>query len=414
MKESANSLLKQVEKIIEKHDAIDKVTGGKFNIFTILERDRSETRHSRFLAELLNPKGSHGQGSIYLELFYRIFEEEFNGRWFGKNVPFNLETFTDKALVHTEQFNGQNGLIDIIIETQTHAIIIENKIDACDQDKQLERYAQSKKNKNILIIYLTLDGHVASQNSMGLLSAENVVLLSYAIHIIKWVKACINESATLPAIRETLVQYVKLLQKMTYQTGDVMEREMIELLLKDGNLKAAQEISNVLNKARATLEAKFWFQVNQLFIPYITKYSFQEKEYSEQEIMSFVLARPKYGDSMLEFWYARQEYQKGRYFNFGIGCDNIDNRLYIGCYPINQEHEYLQGSCSECIKLLEYPFKTNKHYVYFGEKRDFFGDGIYELLNENRCNELAQETVSDLVPILKELKIHVDNCFNKK
>jgi hypothetical protein len=414
MKENANSLLKQVEKIIEKHDAIDKVTGAKFNIFTILERDHSETRHSRFLAELLNPKGSHGQGNIYLKLFYETLEDEFKERWFEQNVSFNLEAFADKALVYTEQSNGENGLIDIIIETTTHAIIIENKIYAGDQDKQLERYAQSKKNKNILIIYLTLDGYQPSQKSLGMLKVEEVVLLSYAIHIIKWLKACINQSATLPAIRETLLQYVKLLQKMTYQTGDVMEREMIELLLKDGNLKAAQEISNVLNKARATLEAKFWFQVNKLLIPYITENSFQEKEYSEQEIMSFVLARPKCGDSMLEFWYARQEYQKGRYFNFGIGCDNIDNRLYIGCYPINQEHEYLQDSCSECIKLLENPFETNKHYVYFGEKRDFFGEGIYELLDAKQCNELAQETVNDLIPILKKLKIHVDDYFNKK
>lgn len=415
MKDKANSLLKQVEKIIEKHDAIDKVTGGKFNIFTILERDRSETRHSRFLAELLDPKGSHGQGKVYLKLFYETLEEEFKERWLEQNVSFNLETFTDKALVYTEQSNGENGLIDIIIETTTHAIIIENKIHAGDQDKQLERYAQSKKNKNILIIYLTLDGHQPSQNSLGeRLKVENVVLLSYAIHIIKWLKACINESVTLPAIRETLVQYVKLLQKMTYQTGEMMEKEMIELLLKDGNLKVAQEISNVLNKARAELEARFWFQVNKLLIPYINEYSFQEKEYTEQEIMNFVLVRPKSGDSMLEFWYARDEYQKGQYFNFGIGCDNIDNRLYIGCYPIDQEHKFLQDSCSECIKLLEDPFKTNKHYIYFGEKRDFFGDGIYELLDENRCNELAQDTVNDLVLILKELKTHIDNYFNKK
>lgn len=412
MKENANSLLKQVEKIIEKYDAIDKVTGGKFNIFTILERDRSETRHSRFLAELLDPKGSHGQGKVYLELFYETLEEEFKERWLGQNVSFNLETFTDKALVYTEQSNGENGLIDIIIETTTHAIIIENKIYAGDQDKQLERYAQSKKNKSILIIYLTLDGHQPSQNSLGDgVKVENVVLLSYAIHIIKWLKACINESVTLPAIRETLVQYVKLLQKMTYQTGDIMEREMIELLLKDGNLKIAQEISNVLPKARANLEVKFWDKVNELLVPILNKNGFKNWEYNPNDVIERIITRNKSNCEIIDF-YVEPEYITDQYFSFSIGCDETP-KLYICCYLCQEDGTFMKDSQSNCMQVLKNPFGTNKPFKYFGKERNFYYDGVYELINHQGCNELAQETVNDLVPILKELKTHIDNYFNK-
>lgn len=405
-------MLKQVEKIIEKHDAIEKVTGGKFNIFTILERDRSETRHSRFLAELLDPKGSHGQGKVYLKLFYETLEEEFKERWLGQNISFNLETFTDKALVYTEQSNGENGLIDIIIETTAHAIIIENKIYAGDQDKQLERYAQSKKNKNILIIYLTLDGHQPSQNSLGDgLKVENVVLLSYTIHIIKWLKACINESATLPAIRETLVQYVKLLQKMTYQTGDIMEREMIELLLKDGNLKIAQEISNVLPKARANLEVKFWDKVNELLVPILNEYGFKNWEYNPNDVIECILTRKKKHCPIIEF-YVETEYLSNQYFNFSLCCDETP-RLYIYCCLCTEDGTYIENSESECERVLKDLFNANKSYVYFGKERNFYYDGVYELINHQGCNEHAQDTVNDFVPILKKLKINIDNYFNK-
>jgi hypothetical protein len=39
---------------------------GRFNIFDALRVDRAEIRHSNFLAWLLNPAESHGQGALFL------------------------------------------------------------------------------------------------------------------------------------------------------------------------------------------------------------------------------------------------------------------------------------------------------------------------------------------------------------
>ena len=44
--------------------------GDYFNVFNVLGLSSNETRtHSAFLAELLNPYGSHGMGDLFLKKF---------------------------------------------------------------------------------------------------------------------------------------------------------------------------------------------------------------------------------------------------------------------------------------------------------------------------------------------------------
>src|SRR5688500_17218697 len=69
-----NNLLQQIIAINKKYEGIADITGENFNIFRILKVDSNEVRtHSAFLAELLNPKGSHGQKDVFLKLFIEYF-----------------------------------------------------------------------------------------------------------------------------------------------------------------------------------------------------------------------------------------------------------------------------------------------------------------------------------------------------
>ena len=69
-KQTAIHLLKNISVIRNKYDEISKVTGDKFNIFSILHLESDEVRlHSRLIGELLNPNGSHNQKGLYLKLF---------------------------------------------------------------------------------------------------------------------------------------------------------------------------------------------------------------------------------------------------------------------------------------------------------------------------------------------------------
>jgi hypothetical protein len=68
------NLLDQVNSIIARYKKIDELTGENFNVFRILKLESSEVRmHSAFLAELLDPNGSHGQKDAFLKLFIKEF-----------------------------------------------------------------------------------------------------------------------------------------------------------------------------------------------------------------------------------------------------------------------------------------------------------------------------------------------------
>ena len=69
-------LLYRVKTIVACHEQAARRQGLKFNVFDILDRTRDEVKgHSAFLAELLNPRGSHGQGGQFLRLFIEQLKE---------------------------------------------------------------------------------------------------------------------------------------------------------------------------------------------------------------------------------------------------------------------------------------------------------------------------------------------------
>src|SRR5690554_1214303 len=64
------NFLDNVATISKKYEEIAKITGENFNVFKILRLTTNEVRtHSAFIAELLDPKGCHDQGEVFLRLF---------------------------------------------------------------------------------------------------------------------------------------------------------------------------------------------------------------------------------------------------------------------------------------------------------------------------------------------------------
>jgi len=113
----------------------DRFLASDFNLVGIFYPD--ETRISGILALLLNPKGEHGQGDLFLEEFVNTL------KGFLLN-PTPLEDLTDfsAAKVSTE-VSTYYGRLDILVEFPNRfAIAIENKPWAGEQFQQLERYAE--------------------------------------------------------------------------------------------------------------------------------------------------------------------------------------------------------------------------------------------------------------------------------
>ena len=169
--ENIKTLLSKINSIYAKVKQVDEEKRKRveyFNVFNILGLWSEEVRlHSSFLAELLNPNGNHGMGDAFLGQFLQlVIEERSNYIQSNKVSPEIVERYIGP---NTED---EGGRLDIIIEDGNHAIIIENKIYAVDQKRQLLRYDNYGKkhfrySDNYYLVYLTLDGHEASEISTG-------------------------------------------------------------------------------------------------------------------------------------------------------------------------------------------------------------------------------------------------------
>ena len=115
-----------------------------------------ENTHSRIIADILNPKGTHNQGSKFLESFLSAVLEQCSEDVAGKMDFDYVDDFFIAREFCIKEFSADGtdaGRIDIYIELKNEAgkyfgIIIENKInDASFQPNQLARYKDAIKNK---------------------------------------------------------------------------------------------------------------------------------------------------------------------------------------------------------------------------------------------------------------------------
>ncbi len=226
--------------------------GENYNIFNDLGFMSDEVHlHSMFLANLLNPKGSHGQRGKFLEAFLKMLQKSF-----PTISADNLELDITNASVEVEKYIGrqtdsEGGRIDIYLTDGKHSIIIENKIYAGDQHHQMLRYwnyGMSQKgddtDKSFVLIYLTLDGCSPSKESLGEDLKENdIVCLSYKSDIRGWLDRCVELASRTPLVRETINQYISTIDILT---NNVMEdnKELFDILSKEENLDAVFDIIN--------------------------------------------------------------------------------------------------------------------------------------------------------------------------
>lgn len=295
-------LLNQVATINKKNAEILDATGGRFNIFRICGVNHYENTHSSILAELLNPQGSHSLKKQFLDAFLETI---------GKS--FTLKDFdTTNATVHTE-YVTDNGRIDILIKDhKKNAIIIENKIYACDQHEQLIRYDSSAKKyfEHYQIYYLTLFGSEASEQSAGDVIYHTI---SYAETIIQWLDKCIALAVRLPLVRETLIQYSNHIKQLTNQDmSKKNEEEITSLLAKFHDLKAIQSIYFSYPKIFEQI-AKDYF--NPKMDDYAQKKDLEYSyENSDEYHISFYLSNPNWKEiNCISF-----EFEKGKGYYYGI------------------------------------------------------------------------------------------------
>lgn len=238
-------LLDEILRIKKKHEKKFFKTGGQFNIFSILRVERDEVKtHSRFLVELLNPKGNHGQGDLFLKRFLQQLDTK------------NFET--SKASVSTEYYIGKvnnnktkGGQIDVFIRDNHGSIImIENKIDADEEENQLLRYYNAFPEGKLF--FLTLYGSKSKNHN----NFDKYRHISYKEDIVNWLEKCTKEINSIPSLKESICQYIRLIKSLTNQNeSQKMKRQIHEAIYK--NIEGASSIANEFDNAINSISNQF-------------------------------------------------------------------------------------------------------------------------------------------------------------
>ena len=338
---------REVENICTREQALQEERhrkGENYNLFRILSIERYELKHSALIANLLDPKGSHGCDDAFLRAFFEIALKE-------RAYPFEDCTHLHS---YTEYYTGPiagdtGGRIDILVKSSRYGLIIENKIYAGDQDKQLTRYDNYGKKTlgagKYLLAYLTLYGYDASKESTSTKSAEEVAYLrlSYAEDILRWLGQCVRLADNKPLVRESLNQYIRTIKQLTYQD---MNQEDIQKII-DLAVDHPEVVATLSSKRDAIAQG------------IREKYIFAKlKEYADQKGWLFdstEIANPK-GDNKIrlrkEGWdgsiiiSADSEDKKSNYgwwINLWIGIDSkVTGAKKLACLE-KQSPEYPMG-----------------------------------------------------------------------
>jgi hypothetical protein len=194
-------------------------THERFNVFTTLLDASDEVRlHTRFLHCLLNPKGSHDCGSLFIDLFLATLTELEALDHVDDVANLDLPTSKLPWSVEKEVVLSSYGQIDLLLKQNRFAIAIENKIYAGEQPDQLARYAHYIRASRATmgrVIYLTLDGKTSSRHGY-----ENYYRISYSEHILEWLHRCLRETYHIVPVNQVLLQYRRVVLKITGQMED--------------------------------------------------------------------------------------------------------------------------------------------------------------------------------------------------
>lgn len=385
------NLISQVNLIIEKYNEIAKHTGEKFNIFSILKLERREVKtHSAFIAELLNINGSHGLKEIPLKIFIEVVIKKIQREnpYIDSNAIDKFQLDFKNSIAIKEEYHGkvnddysEGGRIDIVIKDNTKkAIVIENKIDASEQTKQLERYNFAYPNCPILFLTLYENQPISAGD---LILNQDIFTISYKNEITLWIEKCIKESSNLPILRESLKQYNYLIKKITNQSLNVnMSQEIINIMKQ--NIQSSFEISNNIETLKKSIIKDFIYKLN-----YVLKND--ELEMIEYDFVSFGNK-----DSELNFNLKSQDLVISIYIE-----ENQFGSTYIGIGNLNNTiiDELKKKLTNDSSKLDLGPNITNDiWYLYFEytklQKTNLSDFEFYEgLQNQDKINEIAQDLI---------------------
>jgi hypothetical protein len=221
----------------------------EFNLFDYLRDD--EMGVSKIIADLLDPKGNHGQGDAFLQVFANKLEHEW------------IVQTNDWQVVTEQQANGQRR-IDIYMESPLGVIGIENKPWAADQNRQLHDYADYLDNKargtrgrKWLLIYLgnsePSEDSISKSKREALERSGNFASITFQ-QVVEWLNACAGLTKAI-VVRIFIEEFSKFVRNNINGEPDMSEEnEVIDEIRKSSeNIASAIYVSNAMKGLKEQL-----------------------------------------------------------------------------------------------------------------------------------------------------------------
>lgn len=248
-----NIIQKQLDNyqlFLQKREAEVRQGKNNYSLISAFLSIHDETRlHSRFIHSMINPNGTHFQETLYLKEFLLAINPKLLSQ-------FNL----DNISVHREKDS-----IDLLIEDGTTYLILENKLYATDQKKQIERYIESIQQRiiqneetdgsNIIVTYLSLKGKHPSTYSLGdyqlsedrsqLIKNKHLIdyyTLSYQDTIPQWVEACLAQTYNIANLSNAFNEYKIILNRLNKMTTNQQMTSFSDFILN----KSPSDITELL------------------------------------------------------------------------------------------------------------------------------------------------------------------------
>lgn len=206
----------------------DKRQATGFNVFDLIEPD--ENKLSDILADLLNPRGSHGQRDRFLRLLLQQFDLGSGTKLTGD------ATVQREAPTHGIQKYLRR--MDVLVEAGV-LLAIENKVNSSEQLDQVKdymehlRYCTQRSHRRGVLIYLTPDGRrPESLERASFDEAEadgSLRCWSYRIQLRGWLEQCRSQCAA-QKIRVFLSDFIAYIETTMHRepepnTEDIEDEE---------------------------------------------------------------------------------------------------------------------------------------------------------------------------------------------
>lgn len=387
-----------------------------YNLFETLEISGKEVLMCRFLADLLNPEGSHGCGILFLKTFLEEVLQE-------KRMPDSLLSHT---IVTKEYVIDKDRRIDLVIQNADFFIPMEVKIYAGEQEGQCFDYFEHAKNSKM--VYLTRFGDTPSlysrkqRGGSGILSLSQIQCISWSEDISGWLD---RRLGSLPQpVEEAVQQYLDTIHRVSDGRKRKKMEKIMEVLHESPDYFAAGlEIERTMKQAKIKLIRMVFDDFKEAMEPLTKKYGLELETdakyysyenpkhdrfydcYSTYPGLNYVVKQAKFQKESLQMWF-RIEIEQNLFAGFSLfDMEAEPQDGYSKGYQVN---EITEGLINEAAKYLDreiivpenwwfaWNYSNGKRSYQEQEVPDFkaINDCVVSLVDPETRKEYVKEAVA--------------------